>query len=73
MLEIDAQKVDDYIEAEFCDTQTIDPNKFLKYKHYMAINSIGSKIFYYRIDYKKFNYMIFRYNFNFYFLTPSNI
>ena len=58
-LEIDAQKVDDYIEAEFCDTQTVDPHKFLKYYHYMALYAgySGSKIYYYKIDYKKYNYI----------------
>ena len=70
-LKIDKGGIYDYIEAEFSDTQIIEPRNFSDYYYYDYIKTANSSTYYYKIHYKKYNYMIFKYHLNFSLGTPS--
>ena len=70
-LEVDKGGIDEYIEAKFSDTQTVDPGNFTNYYYTGYSKTVTSTTYYYQINYKKYNFMIFKYHLDFRWGTPN--
>ena len=71
-LEIDRGEVSDSIMVKFSNTLDVSPYNFTDYiLNYATVETPASKTYYYKINYKKYNYMIFKYSFLIYWGFPN--
>ena len=60
-LNVDKGDIDNYINIKFNDSQTEDPNGFSKERYYNSVTISNSQSKFYKINYKKYNYIILKY------------
>ena len=63
-LNADTGRIDSSIYIKFNNSQTEDPNGFSEQRYYVHSQIFNSNNYYYKINYKKYNYIILKYRFH---------